>query len=500
MRLTELLKGIEYNVKDDADISCVDVDWIYCDSRKVTLDSLFVCIKGALADGHNYVTQAYGFGCRIFLVEHFLESLPHDAIQIKTADTRIALASVSAEFFSHPSKELQIIGITGTKGKTTTAQLIYQTLNAANINCAYIGTSGVMYNDVFKPSLNTTPESYDLQYLMRKMVDGGVKILVMEVSSQALYLNRVYGIKFDVCVFTNLYRGDHIGAGEHPTFEHYRDSKASLFRNFGCECIVYNADDEFADHMVKGTATLLRSFGIKNDAHITARDISLYRDDKILGVKFICQVGNVEHPITLNVPGDFSVYNALCAISVCGYYGISAEFTARVLKDILIKGRFEVVSALPYCTFVIDYAHNGNSLRAVLEALKQYTPNRIICVFGSVGGRTRLRRHELGRVAAELADLAIITSDNPDFEDPDAIINEIASKFDSTSCEYIKIADRTDAVKYAVNEAKEGDIILFAGKGHEDYQLICGKKVPFSEREIIISEANRILEETKIGI
>ncbi len=500
MQLTELLEGLDYKIKDNVDISAVNIDWIYCDSRKVTLDSLFVCISGALLDGHNYAPQAYGFGCRVFVVERYIVDLPTDAIQIKTPDTRIALASISGIFFGHPSKELKIIGITGTKGKTTTAQLIYQTLNASGTNCAYIGTSGVMYNDVFKPSLNTTPESYDLQYYMRKMVDGGVKILVMEVSSQALYLNRVYGVDFDICVFTNLYRGDHVGAGEHPSFEHYRDSKASLFRNFGCRCIVYNADDEFADHMVAGTATLLRSFGIKNDAHVSASDIALYRDDKILGVKFKCNAYGRTIPVTLNVPGDFSVYNALCAISVCSYFGVDAAFTAELLKSILIKGRFEVVSALPGRTFVIDYAHNGNSLQAVLETLRQYEPNRIICLFGSVGGRTRLRRHELGRVAAKLADLTIITSDNPDFEAPEAIIDEIASKFDEQSSPYVKISDREEAVRYAVNEAEEGDIVLFAGKGHEDYQLICGKKVPFSEKEIILSESAKILEDNKISV
>lgn len=498
MLLSELLKGIEYTVKGGVDVGNTSIDWIYCDSRKITLDSLFVCIRGALSDGHNYVSQAYEFGCRVFVVERFVDTLPSDAVQIKTKDTRVALAKISDAFFGHPSKGLQIIGITGTKGKTTTAQLIYQTMNQAGINCAYIGTSGVMYNDVIKPSLNTTPESYDLHYYMRKMVDGGVKVLAMEVSSQALYQSRVYGIKFDVCVFTNLYRGDHVGNSEHPSFEHYRDCKASLFRDYGAECIVYNADDEFADYMVKGTGTLLRSFGIKNDADFVGSDIALYRDEGILGVKFTCKTGRGDIPITLNVPGDFSVYNALCAMSVCDYFGISPIFSAKVLENVLIKGRFEVVSALPYCTFVIDYAHNGNSLRAVLGALAQYSPNRKICLFGSVGGRTRLRRRELGKAAAELADLAIITSDNPDFESPEAIVDEIASYFGEGSCPYVKIPDRVEAIKYAVREAKEGDIVLFAGKGHEDYQLICGEKVPFSEKEIILSESAKILEENMI--
>ncbi len=500
MLLTELLEGLEYTVKDDVDITDVKIDWIYCDSRKVTLDSLFVCISGALLDGHNYVLQAYEFGCKVFVVQKELDSLPEDAVQIVTSDTRIALAMISAAFFGHPSKQLRIIGITGTKGKTTTALLMYQNINRYGINCAYIGTSGIMYNDVSKPSLNTTPESYDLQYHMRKMVDGGVKILVMEVSSQAIYLNRVYGIEFDMCVYTNLYKGDHIGGGEHPSFEHYRDSKASLFHDFGCKCIVYNKDDEYHDVMVKNTGALLRSYGISSDCDFLGSDISLYRDGDILGVKFTCTTLSCSLPVTLNVPGDFSVYNALCAIAACEHLGISAEFTAQSLEVAAISGRFEVVRALPYCTFVIDYAHNGNSLRAVLETLHRYNPNRIICLFGSVGGRTRLRRHELGKVAAEQADLAVITSDNPDFESPEAIIDEISMQFSEGSCPYVKIADRTEAVKFAVREAKPGDIILLAGKGHEDYQLICGKKVPFSEKEIILTEAAKILEENKIGV
>lgn len=490
MTLFDLIKNIDtLQIPDCADLSR-NVTSLCHDSRKADADSIFVCIKGAVNDGHLYARSAYDRGCRTFIAEHPLDEVPSDASVLLCPDSRVALAELSARFFGNPADKLCIIGITGTKGKTSTALMIYSILNKCGLPCGYIGSNGIDYGTFHGETPNTTPESYTLHMFMREMVNVGVKYLVMEVSSQALFLHRVHGMPFDICLFTNLSE-DHIGGAEHPDFEHYKNCKKSLFGEYGAKTLIYNADDEYGLEMMSVAPSDARvfSFAAETDADYRATRAELYRKPDVLGVTFSYQAEGGCFDATLNFPGKFSVYNALAAIAVCRECGLSHKEIAEKLQEVYIKGRFEMVRALPYATFIIDYAHNRVSLTSALETLRMYNPSRLICLFGSVGGRTQGRRVELGSVAAELADLAILTSDNPDCEDPEAILDDIASQFRSGSCPYVRIPDRAEAIRYAASIAKEGDIFLFAGKGHEDYQLILGEKRPFSERNILLDAA-----------
>ena len=492
MLLSELLSKIEYiSASSILDTSITSV----CrDSRLCESGSLFVCIKGTAVDGHDFARSAYNKGARVFLAERALE-LPDDATVIVIDDTRKGLAIASAELYGHPENELKIVGITGTKGKTTTALTAYGVLNAAGISTGYIGSNGVRFAEYSYLTANTTPESCDLYKYMRLMVDAGVKCLVMEVSSQAIYMNRIQGISFNVCAFTNLYL-DHVGGVEHPTFEHYRDSKRRLFTDFGAKTIIYNADDKYSEYMVSGTDAKKIAFSCEDKpCDIRATRIQSPDQKNGLCVSFDIESSNTKASTSIAMPGLFSVYNALLAAAICNSLGLPLSKIARLLPTVSIDGRFEVISTIPNVSFVIDYAHNGASLEAALNALREYNPKRLICLFGSVGGRTFGRRRELGEVAARLADLCILTSDNPDHEPPEKIIDEIAECFDAEgSCPYVKITDRREAIRYVVKKAHKGDVILLAGKGHENYQLINGKKLPFSERAIILETVEELLE------
>ncbi len=486
MLLNELLKNIECREiinKSGADLAATDISFICCDSRKAQNESLFVCIPGTLSDGHEYAAAVYGRGCRVFVAERAV-ALPDDAIIIITPDTRVALASVSAHFFGNPADKIKVIGITGTKGKTTSSLLIYNILNANGIPTGYIGSNGVYFRDYHFDTVNTTPESYDIQYYMRRMLDSGVTTLVMEVSSQALKLRRVYGIKFDICVFTNLYP-DHIGKYEHSDFDEYKNCKHSLFTDYGAGFIVYNADDPYSPEMISGSNCDSVGISAKGKADYSADAIAFFRSPGNIGVSFRCNHNGMTFPVSLSFPGDFSVYNAMTAIAVCEKAGLTYDRITSAMKDTRIKGRFETIELPNGATAVIDYAHNGVSLKAALTALRIYNPNRLICLFGSVGGRTKMRRAELGLVASHDADFCIITSDNPDNEPPVSIISEIASYFSAGSCPYVAIPDRRRAIEYALNISQSGDIILLAGKGHETHQLICGVREHFCESEII---------------
>ena len=490
MTLLELITDLAgISVPASADLSR-RISSLCHDSRKANEGSLFVCIKGAVSDGHDYARMAYDRGCRVFAAEHALPDLGEDATVILCEDTRVALATLSSRFFGNPADELFVIGITGTKGKTTTALMIYGILNACGLPCGYIGSNGIDYGSFHGETPNTTPESYTLQMFMREMVNVGVKYLVMEVSSQALYLHRVHGISFDLCLFTNLSE-DHIGGAEHPDFNHYKNCKKMLFSDYGAKTVIGNADDEYTEEMLSAApgGTKIIRYSTDAPADYRATDATLFRHADCLGISFRYSHGTNSYDASLNFPGKFSVYNALAAIATCHECGLSLDDIAKSLENVHIKGRFEMVRALPYATFIIDYAHNRASMTSALETLRLYNPTRLICLFGSVGGRTQGRRVELGAVASQLADLCILTSDNPDFEDPNAILDDIASQFRFGGCPYVRIPDREEALRYAVSIAREGDVFLLAGKGHETYQLILGEKRPFSERKILMDAA-----------
>lgn len=479
MLLSALLEKIEYR----GELFDCEISHVTNNSREAHALSVFVCIRGFSADGHKYALSAYSGGCRAFVCEYRPENLPPDASVILVEDTRVALASLSCALYEDPSSKLLTIGITGTKGKTTTALMIKQLLCMAGIPAGYIGSNGIIYGNNSIQSTNTTPESYKLQFYMNEMLKSGMRAVVMEVSSQALKLNRVLGVKFDVTMFTNL-SPDHIGPGEHENFEDYFNTKKKLFDDFDAPIVIANADDEHSQRILTDCSAKKIFYSINKGTDYSASGIELCRDTDVLGVKFICNAEGRALPCTISVPGDFNVQNALSAIAAVHCAGVGLDTIISNLSSLKMDGRFEVIASPNGACFVIDYAHNGISLSSALNALRKYEPSRLICLFGSVGERTQVRRTQLGSVASREADISIITSDNPGFEDPSTIIREIASCYGADD-EPVCIVDRAEAIRYAFNIARDGDIVLLAGKGHERYQLINGKKDYFCEREIL---------------
>lgn len=492
MKLLKIMDGVEFTYnKSCNEINDIEIKDIAYNSLKCEEGYIFVAIKGETVDGHKYAQNAYERGCRVFILQHDVK-LKEDAIKLFVEDSRVALSKASANYFENPSKELKVIGVTGTKGKTTITNYVSEVLNAAGFNTGVIGTNGTFYNGISEKTVNTTPESYELHRIFRTMLDSGVKCISMEVSSGGIMMERVKDVDFDVAIFSNI-SPDHIGPKEHPTFEHYLDCKTKLFKL--AKHGIVNADDEYSEYVIKNATCDIETFSIEKESDIMAKDIVYSKDIDSLGVSFNCGTKNGEFPCYICSPGTFSIYNALAVISVCRYLKVDQDIMINALKSAKVNGRVEVLPLLPYATVIVDYAHNGISLESILLTLKKYNPKRLICLFGSVGGRTELRRKELGDVAAKECDLAILTSDNPDFEDPMNVINDIAKSFEESDCEYIVEPDRKKAVEMAIENAKEGDMIIFAGKGHETYQLIKGERIPFSEKEIALNAAKKVLAE-----
>lgn len=463
------------------------------DSRQADAGAIFFCLPGKTSDGHRFAPAAYRAGCRVFVVE-VVQDLPGDAIQWVVDDSRHALADCAAAFYGHPEREMRLVGLTGTKGKTTTAILIRHLLTAAGIPAGYIGTNGVDFAGRHYATLNSTPESLELYRYLREMADADMRACAMEVSSQALWMERVRGLAFDTTLFTNLSR-DHIGGVEHPDMEHYAASKRRLFREYPSEAMILNRDDPAGDLMAEGTASeTVLSFSTAAPAAAgalwVATDIRPARRDGRIGVSFHPHRGGVSmgEEWFLPLPGMFNVQNALAAITVaCERFGVEPAMARTALAEAVVPGRFETVThpGMPDVTFVIDYAHNGVSLAAILDALRAYKPTRLMALFGTVGGRTFERRRDLALAAAERADLCILTSDNPAGEPPMDILHAIDDAFPPDACPRILEPDRAEAIRLAVDMARPGDIILLAGKGHEDYQLIGTHRVPFSELAIL---------------
>ena len=472
----------------DKEIPCPQMlisDIVY-DSRKAKSGVIFVCIVGAVADGHKYAQSAYDKGARVFVCEKPL-SLPSDALVFRVDNTRRALASLSACHFDHPEKKLRVIGVTGTKGKSTICEMIRHILCKNGISAASIGTVGVRIGDTVTPTGNTTPESYELFRIFAEMVEKGICYAVIEVSSQGIKLDRVFGIPFFAAIMTNLSE-DHIGGAEHPDFEDYKACKKALFSR--CEHALFNADDPYFEEFWESAPCEKKAYSISEEADIFAKSILSTATEKGFGSSFILKHNGAKTDAFVPFPGEFSVSNALAAVGVAMLADVSAESAVDALSDVRVAGRFEIVPTALGATFVIDYAHNGESLTAALNALRKYRPRRLICLFGSVGGRTEIRRRELGTSASAYADFSILTSDNPDREPPLDIIADIERYMQNAP--YAVIPDRKEAIEYAVSIAEEGDIVLLAGKGHETYQLVGGKKEPFCEREILVAAAEKL--------
>ncbi len=462
------------------------------DSRKAREGSLFFCLRGASTDGHLYAQSAYGAGCRAFLAEREV-ALPDDAVVVLTKDTRKALSLVSAVFFDHPAEKLKLIGVTGTKGKTSVSTLLFETLKAAGMTPGLIGTTGIRFCDVYRPVVNSTPESYELHKTFSEMLSSGVRVAVMEVSSQSYLTGRVDGLEFDLGIFTNL-SPDHIGRFEHPDLENYRLCKSMLFAHSAVSLL--NAGDPASGYMALAAKGDVLYYSDGCDADYLALSILPGEGKNGFGTDFTCRMRDGStRSFSIPVPGKFNVANAVAVVAACDLLGVDASVVSRTLSSARVNGRFEIVETpLTDRVFLIDYAHNELSLRSILEVLREKKPERLVCLFGSVGGRSRLRREAMGKVAAELADFCVLTSDNPDDEDPLSILSDIEKAFPDPSA-YIKIPDRTEAIGYAVSHSRPGDVILFAGKGHENYQLIKGEKIPFCEREIILSQTRKLISE-----
>lgn len=492
MNLKKILTGLDIKSSNKKQIPLTDIEDLVYDSRKARKGTLFIALKGETVDGHNFVMQAYNAGVRNFVLMEEVD-LPYDTVQVFVDDTRVALSKISANFFAHPSRELKVIGITGTKGKTSVANQLKEVLCKQGINTGVIGTIGIAYNGDLYPTVNTTPESYVLQKYMRDMVDAGVECLAMEVSSGGIKMKRVNDVDFDIGVFTNL-SPDHIGEKEHPTFEDYRYCKSQLFKM--CKQGLFNIDDEQAEYMKKAAVCENFDFSIKSQADFYAQNIAKTKSVDKLGISYdFYKQNDFVQEVEIASIGEFNVYNSLMVLAICDLLGFLNEKTFEYISKVQVSGRAEVISVLPYATVILDYAHNGFSLENILKTITEYEHNRIICVFGSVGGRTYGRRKELAKVASKYADISVITSDNPDFEEPEKIIDEIASYFRDSACEILKISDRAEAIYKAMEMAKEGDVVLITGKGHEKYQLIKGERVSFDERAVVIKAGERVLSE-----
>ena len=478
MRLTELLQNLEYIcVQGSLD---TEVRSVVFDSRKADKDSLFICIKGAVSDGHKYAEDVAAKGASVLVVQDHV-AVPEHVTVIKVPDSRYAMACISAAWFGHPAEKLKVIGITGTKGKTTTTYLVKSILENAGHKVGLIGTIEAIIGDKVIPAANTTPESYVVQQYFAEMVEAGCDSVVMEVSSQGLMLHRTAGFLFDLGIFTNI-EPDHIGPNEHKDFEDYMHCKGMLFKQ--CRVGIVNADDEHLEKVLEGHTCSLETFGFSEKADLRAKDLHLVTGKGTLGIAYQAE-GLMNFPVEIDLPGKFSVYNSLTAIAICRHFGVSVENIQKALKAAKVKGRIEMVKVSDDFTLMIDYAHNAMSLESLLTTLREYEPARLVCLFGCGGNRSKLRRYEMGEVSGRLADLTIITSDNPRDEEPQAIIDDIKIGISKTAGHYVEIADIKEAIAYAIRHGQPGDIIVLAGKGHEDYQEIKGKKYPMDERDLI---------------
>jgi UDP-N-acetylmuramoyl-L-alanyl-D-glutamate--2,6-diaminopimelate ligase len=485
MLLSELLKEIDYRViKGDIDIYVGDICY---DSKKIKKDDLFVAIIGFKLDGHDYIDEVINKGSRCVIVSKDIDII-NDITVIKVDDTRKILAKLSMRLFNYPQNKLKTIAVTGTKGKTTTTFMIKKILEEAGYKCGIIGTTGVYIGDTVYQVNNTTPESYEIIKYMSLMAKEKMDYMVMEVSSQALKYDRVYDIIYDYGIFTNLSE-DHVGMYEHDSMEDYVKSKAKLFKQ--CKCGIFNIDDNYYGDMI--SSSNINTFGYDKKADLRAVNMKLYREGSNIGI--ILDVdGVVKDRFKISTPGRFSSYNAMAAILTSYLIGIDNKYIKKALCNFSVKGRVEPIYVGDDLTLLIDYAHNGISTKSVLTTIREYNPKRIVTIFGCGGNRSPIRRYEMGEIAGKYSDFCIITEDNNRYEEFSDIVRDILKGISKTKCKYKIISDRKEAIKYAIENGRKGDIIMLIGKGHEDYKEIKGVKYPFDERKIIkeiLREINR---------
>jgi len=480
-RLTESLLTRELRSTADPDITSV----VY-DSRRVSPGALFVCIRGGTFDGHDFIPQVIGAGAAALVVD-MPERVPADAHipVVVVTNTRDALPILANSFYDHPSRRLKLVGITGTNGKTTTTYLIESMLRHAGRPTGVVGTLGALVDGIEVETDRTTPESVDLQALFAKMVSEGIETAAMEVSSHALYMRRTVGCEFDIGVFTNLTQ-DHLDF--HKTLEEYFDTKLMLFREYPKLSdkpftSIVNVDDPYGERVVQATFGKALTYGVRSPADIRASGIHA----TARGIEFhaVCPAG--EFDVRMRLGGLFNVYNSLAAIGVGVVLGLSAEEITAGLEAVpAVSGRFESVDCGQDFAVIVDYAHTPDGLENVLRSAREIAGNRLLVVFGCGGDRDRAKRPIMGRIASELADVCIVTSDNPRSEEPQAIIDEVLTGINGSGRASVEVvADRRDAIRRAVEKASVGDIVVIAGKGHETYQIFRDRTIHFDDREVV---------------
>ena len=490
MELKNILVGLN-NLKVRGSLD-LNIDHIQNNSKKIVANDMFVAIKGFESNGHDHIAEAIKNGAKVIMAEqdemdkNKLKEIPEDITVIIAEDTRYALAIAASNYYGNPSRKMKLIGVTGTKGKTTTTYMIKEILEKNGIKVGLIGTVASYVGDKkIADNENTTPESLKLQEIFSRMLEEKCQAVVMEVSSQSLKMERVAGCDFDYGIFTN-FAEDHISSKEHPDMEDYFNSKVKLFKM--CKKGFINADDIYAITIPKLVPECdISTYGIDNYCNLLAKDITVTNQY----VDFKVKLGDKNERIKVSIPGRFSVYNSLAAIAVALQFGCNSENIKEALLNIRVPGRSELVDNKLGLTIMIDYAHTPESLEKILSSVKVYTKGRVISVFGCGGDRDKNKRPMMGEVSGRVADYTIITSDNPRTEDPNEIVLEIEKGIKKTKGKYECIVDRKEAIKKAISIAKKNDIIVLAGKGHEQYQEINKKRYPFDESKIV----NEIIEE-----
>ncbi|MCI9017051.1 MAG: UDP-N-acetylmuramoyl-L-alanyl-D-glutamate--2,6-diaminopimelate ligase [Clostridia bacterium] len=494
MKLKEILIGID-NIKAKGNLE-VEITNVDSDSRNIKEEGMFIAIHGFETDGIKYIPSAIQNGAKVIMVDDKVDlksiNIPEAITILVVKDTRKALAQCACNFYNNPSRNFKLIGVTGTKGKTTTTFMIKKILEKQGKKVGLIGTIATYIGDKkIEESIRTTPESIKLQKIFANMVKEKVDVVVMEVSSQSLKLNRVDGCDFDIGVFTN-FSQEHISPNEHPDMQDYFESKLKLFKM--CKIGYTNADDIYGAKVAKMIKdTQITTYGIDNYTNLLAKDITITNSY----VDFKVKIDGKNERIKTCIPGRFSVYNSLAAVCVAIYFGANVEQIKEALEEVRVPGRSELVDNKRELTIMIDYAHTPESLESILQAVKSYTKGRVISVFGCGGDRDHIKRPLMGEVSGRVADYTIITSDNPRTEAPEFIISQIEEGIKKTKGQYTCIEDRKKAIKEAIKMADKRDIIVLAGKGHEPYQEINHEKMPFDERIIVKEIIEEIPEKKK---
>lgn len=485
-KLTQLLENVDYElVKGSLDVDIADVK---DDSRKIEENDLYIAKVGTTSNSHKFIPDAVKKGAKAIVIEQDID-VPEDVTVIKVKSSREAMAHISAAYFDYPAKKIVTIGVTGTAGKTSTTNILKKMLEEAGNKVGLIGTIGAFIDKTKIDLHNTTPENYEVQKLFDRMVKAGCKYAIMEVSSQGLKMHRVDGITFDYGVFTNI-SNEHIGPNEHASFEEYMYCKSLLFQK--CKTGIINVDDKNSENVTKNHTCSIIKFGLNSEnTDVRAKNVKFIMTHDFLGMGFDVK-GKINDTFEVAIPGRFSVYNALCAITIANELGISVDAMKKALTKISVKGRMELAVSNSIYKLIIDYAHNEDEMTNLMETIMEYKPKRIVCIFGGGGNRAKSRRYDMGEISGKYAELTILTEDNPRFEDIDSINNDIIIGLNKSNGKYITIKDRQEAIEYAMKNAREGDIILLIGKGHEQYQEIKGVQYFWDEREAVEKALKKI--------